>query len=87
MKNIEYIKRSICNTINSLPEEELRQLIISCREYRKNEGLLSIGALYGCDECSKTFGDCEDYGFEPPCKERFHDYCKLEIPESENKIS
>jgi len=87
MKNIDNIKLSICNAINSLSEEELRQLIISCGEFKESEGLLSIRAVYGCDECEKTFDYCENYGLDAPCEKRFYDYCNMEILESENKSS
>ncbi len=81
MKNIEKIKLSVCNAINSLPEEDLRQLIIISGEI----GIPSIRAVYGCDECEKTFGDCDDYGWDCPCSERFREYCNMETAESENE--
>lgn len=84
MKNIDNIKHSICNAINSLSEEDLHQLIIMCGECRENKGLLSIRGVYGCDECEKTFGDCEDYGLVSPCEERFIDYCNMEIDENKS---
>lgn len=87
MKNIDSIKFSICNAINSLSEEELRQLIISCGEFRESEGLLSIRAVYDCDECRKVFGNCENYGFDTPCKERFYTYCNMMCTKYECKSS
>lgn len=87
MKNIDNIRLSICNIINSLSEEDLRQLMIMCEGFRESEGLLSIRAIWGCGKCSEIFGDCDDYGSDAPCEERFRDYCEMEIPESGNENS
>lgn len=79
MTNLEKIKTTLCNTINSMSEEELFEFI---SEYDEDETYFPSGTLFTCHKCRKLYGDCETHVSDSinyqTCKNRFNHYCRVE---------
>lgn len=80
MTNLEKIKSTICNAINSMPEEVLFEFL---SEYEEDEETyFPKGTLFTCKKCHKLYGVCETHASDSVnyqmCKSRFSNYCELE---------
>lgn len=79
MTNLEKIKTILCNTINSMSEEELFEFI---SDYEDDEKHFPKDALFSCTQCHKTYGDCENHISDSvnyqTCQNRFSIYCRAE---------
>ncbi len=80
MTNLEKIKTTLCNTINSMSEEELFEFI---SDYDGCEDpYFPIEVLFTCEKCRELYGDCEAHvsgsvNYQT-CIDRFNNYCRAE---------
>lgn len=80
MTNLEKIKSTLCDTINSMTTETLFEFT---SEYDDENSYFPKGTIFTCKNCHELYGDCEGYlsGFVnyQTCKNRFSDYCKRDF--------
>jgi len=80
MTNLERIKTTLCNTINSMSEDTLFEFL---SEYEDDEETyFPKGTIFKCTNCHELYGDCEvnidgEVNYQT-CKNRFHVYSSAE---------
>ena len=83
MTNLERIKTTLCNTINSMSEEELFELLSGYEERIENGETISFPKelIFTCSQCHQMYGDCEIKTHDSDeyiCLHRFGMYCRAE---------
>jgi len=83
MTNLERIKTTLCNIINSMSEEELFEFLSDYDEiYEYGKKLpFSEELLFTCSKCHQMYGDCEIKTHDSDeyiCLHRFGMYCRAE---------
>ena len=80
MTNLEKIKTTLCNSINSMSEEELFEFLSEYDE--DDDGHFPDEILFTCHKCRAKYGDCEAHFSDSinyqTCKNRFSNYCRIE---------
>ena len=76
MKNIDFIKQTLVNTILNMSEDTLFEFL---SDYEDENSYFPPDILFNCKMCHTKYGDCQvhisgdvDYN---TCKERFHKHC------------
>lgn len=83
MTNLEKIKTTLCNTINSMSEEELFEFLSDYDEIYEHGNKLPFPEelLFTCSKCHQMYGDCKiklHDSDEYICLPRFSTYCRTE---------
>lgn len=80
MTNLDKIKTTLCEAINSMSEEVLFEFLSDYEE--GSEPYFPDEILFTCKQCRSMYGDCEvqvsgSVHYET-CQNRFKEYCKVE---------
>lgn len=82
MTNFEHMKERVLDTVSTLDEAELWQLVTdTCMDVGCAEGIFSCGL------CEEVYGDCNVMPGGNGCMKKYLEWCAKEyIPKSENEI-
>ena len=75
MKNIDIMKKELCELITNMDEKELYDTLSVLEDFSETD---LPDSILICKKCREMYGDCDDTLYETICKERFHKYCEIE---------